>query len=357
MQVEKCPPMQTNSVEGAAMKSIRVEDAVGMVLAHDLTKIVPGEFKGAPFKKGYVIRQEDIEVLKDMGKYHVFVVTMDLEDIHEEEGAKRIAEAACSGNLLLAPPSEGKVNIRAKERGLLRIDRKALEKINELGKLVLVTLHDNTLVEKDRIVAASKIIPLTIEKELVEKAEQICRENPHIIDVKPIHPLKAGIVVTGSEVYYGRIKDKFGEVLTAKLLQYGGQPMDVRYAPDDADFIQGIIRDFIQEGVDMVLISGGMAVDADDVTPRAISGMATEIVSYGAPLLPGAMCMAAYHDRIPLMGIPACAMFSKTTVLDVLLPRLLAGERLQKSDFSAFAHGGLCLHCEECRYPVCPFGK
>lgn len=339
------------------MKNVRVEDAIGMVLAHDLTKIVPGVFKGAAFKKGHIIRQEDIEELKNAGKYNVFVVPLEDDRIHENEAAQRLATAAASKGLLVSEPSEGKANIRAGVHGLLKIDRQALLEVNRLGEIALVSLHDNTVVEKDQIIAAAKIIPLTADGESIENAERICLRNRPVIDVRPLFPLKTGIIVTGSEVYYGRIKDKFGEVLREKVRFYGGEPMEPLYAPDDADFIGRLITETIGKGAEIVLVSGGMAVDADDVTPQAIKNVASDIITYGMPLLPGSMCMIAYRDLVSVIGVPACAMFHKTTVLDIVYPRLLARERLTRDEMLDLAHGGLCLNCELCRYPVCPFGK
>lgn len=338
------------------MKSVKVEDAVGMVLAHDLTKIVPGVFKGAAFKKGHIVRPEDIDELKDAGKYNVFVVTLDDNQVHENEAAKRVAAAAAS-DLSLTEPSEGKVNIKALTRGLLKIDIQALYDVNRLGRIALVCMHDNSVVEKDQIVAAAKIIPLTIEREAIEKAEQICSQSRPVISVRPFFSLKTGIIVTGSEVFYGRIKDKFGDMIKDKISYFGGEPLDIQYAPDDPAFIQKLILGSIENGAEIVLVSGGMAVDADDVTPKAIENSATEVVTYGMPLLPGSMCMIAYNNEIPIVGVPACAMYHKTTVLDAVYPRLLAKERFTRDAVVAFAHGGMCLNCDECRYPICPFGK
>ncbi len=339
------------------MKRVRVEDAVGMVLAYDLTKIVPGIFKGAAFKKGYVIKAEDIEELKNMGKYHIQAIDLSERDVHENDAAARIAHAAASKAAVVCAAVEGKANIKAGSSGILKINVKALEEANELGKAVLVTLHDNTLVEEGKIVAAAKIIPLTIEDELVKRIENICARNMPMIDIKPISCLKTGILVTGSEVYYGRIQDKFGDKLRDKVNHYGGQVLDIRYAPDEADFIVGEIKGLMESGAEVVLISGGMAVDADDVTPKAIERVASEVVTYGVPLLPGSMCMLAYAGSIPLIGVPACAMFSKTTILDIIYPRILTKERVGKADLLSLAHGGMCLNCETCSYPVCPFGK
>lgn len=338
------------------MEKVNVEQAVGMVLAHDLTKIVPETFKATAFKKGYIIKEGDIEELKNIGKYHLFVVPLDENNLHENDAARRLA-TTCSKGAIAMEPSEGKSNIKAAYPGILKVNLQALSKLNQVGDFALVCLHDNTIVKQNQIIAAAKIIPLTIELKVIEEAEQICRASTPVIEVRPFFPLKTGIVVTGSEVFYGRIKDRFGEVLKEKITYYGGEFLDLIYAPDDPDVIYQSIQALIDKGAEAILVSGGMAVDADDVTPQAIEKAATEKVTYGIPLLPGAMCMIAYAKDIPIIGIPACAMFHKTTVLDIIFPRVLAKERLKKVDLTSLAHGGLCLQCEVCRYPICPFGK
>ncbi len=334
-----------------------MEQAVGMVLAHDLTKIVPETFKGAAFKKGHIIQEEDIEELKNIGKFHIYIVPLDENNLHENEAARRIASVACSQGAVVVDPMEGKSNIKAAYPGMLKVNKQALLELNQVGDFALVCLHNNTIVNQNQIIAAVKIIPLTIDRKVIETAELICNTSGSIIDVLPFFPLKTGIVVTGTEVFYGRIKDRFGDVLKEKVSSYGGEFLDLIYTPDDQDIIVQSIQALISKGAETILVSGGMAVDADDVTPRAIERAATEKVTYGMPLLPGSMCMIAYSDDIPIIGIPACAMYHKTTVLDLIFPRILAKEHLKKEDLTSFAHGGLCLQCEICRYPICPFGK
>lgn len=339
------------------MKKVRVEDAVGMVLAHDLTKIVPGEFKGAAFKKGYIIKPEDVDKLKDMGKNNIFVIDLTEDDVHEDDAALRMGKAIAGEGTYLFGPSEGKVSLKANERGLLKINVKALEEINDIDSIILATMHNNSVVEKDQIVAGTKIIPLTVHKEKIEKIEDICQKLGKVVNIKEIKPLKAGIVVTGSEVFYGRITDKFGPVLESKIRSYGGTLMGVRYAPDEKEKIDEAIEAFISEGAEIIMTSGGMSVDADDVTPTAIREISDSVVTYGSPVLPGAMFMIAYKGDVTILGVPACGMYHKTTVLDIILPRVLAGEKVTRKDVAALGHGGLCLNCKVCHYPICPFGK
>jgi molybdenum cofactor synthesis domain-containing protein len=284
-------------------------------------------------------------------------VSLTPDQVHENDAAKRIAEAAYGKGIAVADPCEGKANLKATVTGLLKVNRNALYQVNNIGNIALVSLHDNSSVQPGQLVAAAKIIPLVMQRTEVEKAEDICRRNAPVFEVKPLNHLKTGIIVTGSEVFYGRIQDRFGEVLKEKVNHYGGEFLDLQYVPDDSEVIFNLINGMIDKGADVVFISGGMAVDADDVTTQAISKAATEVVSYGVPLLPGAMCMIAYRRDVAILGIPACAMFNKTTILDVIYPRVLAGERLVKQDLISLAHGGICLQCEECRYPACSFGK
>jgi molybdenum cofactor synthesis domain-containing protein len=339
------------------MKKIKVEDSVGMVLAHDLTKIVPGEFKGAAFKKGYIVKPEDIDKLKDMGKNHVYVIDLTENDVHEDDAAIRMGKAIAGEGTYLFGPSEGKVNLKASQKGLLKINVEALEAINDIDSIILATMHNNSVVEKDQIVAGTKIIPLTIHKDKIERIEDICQKLGKVVNIKEIKQLKAGIVVTGSEVFHGRITDKFGPVLEAKIRNYGGVLAGVRYAPDDKDKIQEAIEAFISEGAQIIMTSGGMSVDADDLTPTSIRSIADDVITYGSPVLPGAMFMLAYKGDVAILGVPACGMYHKTTVLDIVLPRVLAGERVSRKEIAILGHGGLCLNCKVCHYPICPLGK
>lgn len=339
------------------MKSIRVEDSVGTILAHDLTKIVPGEFKGAAFKKGHIIQPEDIDELKKMGKYNIFVLEMKPDTIHEDDAALRIAKAAAGDGISLTGPSEGKISFKAAKRGLLKINLEALEAVNDIDMVIVSTLHNNTVVDEGKYLAGTRIIPLCIEKESIEAVEEICSRLGKVVWIKELAKLRAGIVVTGTEVFEGRIKDKFGPVLTQKLEDYGCIPAEPVYAPDNKELIKAAIEGHIKGGAQMVLVSGGMSVDADDVTPSAIKEVSDRIVTYGAPVLPGAMFMLGYKKDIPIVGIPACGMYHKITVFDIVLPRLLAGEALTRRDITKLGHGGLCQNCESCRYPNCTFGR
>lgn len=339
------------------MQKVRVEDAIGMVLGHDLTKIVPGEFKGAAFKKGHIIKKDDVTVLKDMGKNHLYVIDLKDDLLHEDDAAIRIGKAISGIGLYFEGPSEGKVNIKSKVKGILKINLKSLEAVNNIDSIILATLHNNSLVDKDRIVAATRIIPLAIDKERIEEIEKICTILGKVIEIKEIKSKKVGIVVTGSEVYEGRITDKFGPVIKDKALKYGAKFIGIKYSPDEKEEIERAIMSFIQEGAEVVLTAGGMSVDADDVSPIAIRNISNEVITYGSPVLPGAMFMLAYTDKAAILGVPACGMYFKTTVLDLIFPRVLAEEKLCKKDIVSLGHGGLCLGCKECRYPICPFGK
>ncbi|SKA97674.1 molybdenum cofactor synthesis domain-containing protein [Caloramator quimbayensis] len=338
------------------MKKVKVEDAVGMVLAHDLTKIVPNVFKGAAFKKGHIIEEKDILELKSMGKNHIYILELNENIIHEDEAAIRIAKAAAGKNIYLQGPSEGKINFRAEKRGLLKVNEEALYKINSIEMIMFATLHNNTVVDKDKSLGGTRIIPLTIEKEKIEEVENICREHGSILDIKEFNKYKVGIIVTGTEVFEGRITDKFGPVLKNKMEYYGCEN-NIKYAPDDKDRIIKAIESHINEGCDIIILSGGMSVDADDVTPSAIREYSTKVITYGSPVLPGAMFMMAYKNNTPIVGIPACGMYHKITIFDLVFPRIIAGEVIKREDIVRLGHGGFCENCSECRFPSCSFGK
>lgn len=337
------------------MKVVQVQEAVGMVLGHDLTQIIPGKFKGAAFRKGHIIQFEDIPRLLSMGKEHIYVFDLPEGFIHESDAALRLGKAVAGKGVLLTEPKEGKVSLLADETGLLKIDTDKLYEVNEVEQIILATLHTNQVVTKGKKLAETKVIPLVIDEEKIRTIENLCQKP--VVEVVPLRPMKVGLVVTGSEVYHGRIQDAFGPVITEKLESLGSTVLRKKYALDDVEMIVDSIKSLIAEGVDMIMVTGGMSVDPDDVTPTSIKTAGGNIVTYGAPTLPGAMFMLAYIGEIPVMGLPGCVMYSKTTIFDLVLPRILAGEKLTRKDIIKMGHGGLCLSCPECRFPDCSFGK
>ena len=337
-------------------RTVAVEDAVGMVLGHDVTEIIPGVRKGAAFKKGHVIEQKDVEHLKRLGKERIYVLSIPPDLMHEDEAAEAIARALVGDGVRLGgAPSEGKINLVASRDGLLKVDVRRLEAFNREGEVMCATLHTNTVVKEGRIVAGTRAIPLVVDRALVARA--VAAAQGGVVSVIEMRAPKAGLVITGTEVYEGRIKDAFATVITQKIAEMGGSMAGIRFAPDDAERIASEINSLIAAGADLIITTGGMSVDPDDVTRHAVRLSGATEMTYGSPVLPGAMFLVAYIGGIPVIGIPACGMYSKRTVLDLVLPRILAGERLGRTEIASMGHGGLCLHCEECSYPVCPFGK
>lgn len=339
------------------MKTVPVEQAIGMVLAHDITRIVPDEFKGVAFKKGHVIRLQDVEALKNIGKENIYVFELEPGMLHENDAAVRLAQALTGGaeDFILTEPKEGKVNIKAAKRGLLKVDAPVLEEINSIGELMAATLHTNTQVEQGSNLAGTRAIPLTIAEAKIAQAEQLAYKP--VLRLLPLRALKAGMIVTGSEIFKGRIQDKFGPVVAEKLARFGTQVIHKYLANDQVEMIKEQAKSLRAMGAELIVVTGGMSVDPDDKTPGAIRSLGAEIVSYGAPVLPGAMLMVAYWDGIPVLGLPGCVMFEKTTAFDLVLPRLHAGEKLFPRDIAKLGHGGLCKFCDVCTWPHCPFGK
>jgi len=339
------------------MKMIPVKEAVGMVLVHDITEIIPDKFKGAAFKKGHVIKEEDIPRLLNMGKEHIFGMEYKDGDIHENEAAIRMARAVAGQGITFSEPSEGKVNLLVNRTGLLKVNAEALFEINSIEEIVLSTLHTDLLVNVPTIAAGAKIIPLNIEEKKIASMEKICAENFPVIQVMPLYKLKAGIVSTGNEIYYKRIPDKFGPVLIEKFRELGSEVIEQIFSKDDPNMIAESIKTLIKAGADIILVTGGMSVDPDDVTPAGVKIAGAEILSYGAPTMPGAMFLLSYINDIPVLGLPGCVMYNKRTIFDLVVPRLAAGERIERRDLIRYAHGGLCSNCNDCRYPNCGFGK
>lgn len=339
------------------MQKVPVQKAVGMVLGYDVTEIVPGQFKGSAFKKGHIIKANDIPRLLDIGKKNIYVLDLTEDMLHENEAALRMAEAASGPGVALSEPNEGKVEFSATITGLLKVNPEALERMNLLEGIVFATIHGGHIVQMGQKLGGTRIIPLVIAKKEIETVESICRSFNPVITVKPIKPHAVGIVTTGSEVYHGRIEDKFGPVLTKKFNALGSTILRQIIVDDDIEMIAGAIQELIKNGADFIAVTGGMSVDPDDVTPAGIKAAGGSLVTYGAPALPGSMFLLAEINDIPIVGLPACVMYARTSIFDLIVPRLLANDMVNRTDIARLGYGGYCMNCDECKYPRCGFGK
>jgi len=339
-------------------KTITLDEAVGKVLAHDITEIRPGQFKGPAFKKGYVVREEDLEHLRCLGKEHLFVLDMGPDEVHEDDAARELAHAlAGPGVVFHEDATEGKIALKAGRRGLLKVNRDGLTTFNMVPNVTCSSRHNNVVVKEGEIIAGTRAIPLVIDRRDLDEAVRVAKEAGGILEVREMSRPETGLVITGNEVYTGRIEDKFAPILRKKLEFYGCPVREPVFMPDDRDRIRRGIETLLSEGAGLILVAGGMSVDPDDVSRMAISDAGGEDLVYGSPVLPGAMFLCGRFGEVPVMGLPACVLYYRATVFDLILPRVLAGDRITRKDLAEMAHGGLCLNCEVCRYPVCPFGK
>ncbi len=339
------------------MKLIKTEDAVGHVLCHDITQIIKGVTKDTVFRKGHVVRQEDIPVLLSVGKEHLYVWEKDEDMLHENDAAEILYEICRGENMHPSPVKEGKIELIADVDGVLKIDRELLYGINSMGEMMIASRHGDFPIHKGDKIAGTRVIPLVIAKEKMDKAKELA-EDKHIFSIMPYKLKKVGVVTTGNEVLKNRIQDTFTPVIVDKLKEYGME-MKIHALPgDDNAAITKAILEMIEQGMDMVICTGGMSVDPDDRTPLAIKNTGAEIVTYGAPVLPGAMFMLAYYEgKVPVLGLPGCVMYARRTIFDLVLPRIAAGEMLKKEDLDRLGEGGLCLSCDICTFPNCGFGK
>ena len=337
------------------MKKIRVEDAVGMALCHDITAMRDG-FKGAAFKRGHVITPEDIPALLDLGKRTVFVWEENAGEIHEEDAALRMAAMAPVEGAHYTAPSEGKVLLIADKRGMFRVDTALLQQINSIGDITISTLPDHYPVEPGARLASMRIVPLVTKEEQILRAEQLCADKK-LLDLRPYQEKKLGVIITGSEIYSGRIQDKFEPVVRAKMKQYPAQILGVTICDDDLDMITSEAKKFLDQGADLLIFTGGMSVDPDDLTPTAIRTLGADIVTHGVPSQPGNMTLVAYLGETAILGVPGAAISLPTTIFDVLLPQIFAGDRITKADLIRLGDGGLCQLCKSCHFPNCTFGR
>ncbi len=340
------------------LKTVRVEDAIGMILAHDITEIRPGEFKGAAFRKGDIIHQKDLGHLKRLGKNHLYILDLDPDQVHENEAAIELAMALSGKGICFNKnPKEGKISLTAEHDGLFKVNVDTLIELNLISDVMCTSIHSNTPVKKNKRLAGLRAIPLIIKRDMLNKAIEICSTDSFLFEVKPFQHVNTRIIITGSEVYEGLIEDKFKNIISEKLKNYGLNANQTVFLPDDEDRIAETVEEAINDGIELIITTGGMSVDPDDVTRMGIRKAGVDQLYYGSSALPGAMLLLAYRENISIVGIPACGLFHKNTVFDLVLPRLLAGEKPNNFDLAKLAHGGLCQDCEECRFPNCSFGK
>ncbi len=340
------------------LKKIKLQDAVGTKLAHDITEIRPGEFKGPAFHKGHTVCNEDLCHLQKLGKNNLYLIDLEEGEIHENQAAAILAAGlAGEGIEWQNEPREGKIKLLAERDGLFTVNTASLAAFNMVDEVMCATLHNHTLVKKGGLVAATRAIPLVMKRSPVERAAAIAQQNGATLSVKVLRQAKVGLVITGNEVYHGLIEDRFAPILYEKVTALGCEVGGLEFAPDDTGLISQAIRSHLERGCDLLILSGGMSVDPDDVTRQGIRQAGATEMHYGAAVLPGAMFLAAYIGDVPLLGVPACGLHHRITVLDLLLPRILAGEKIGKAELAFLGHGGLCKDCQECTYPHCPFGK
>jgi hypothetical protein len=347
----------------AVGRLVKLDDAVGLVLAHDVTEVIPGQSKGAAFKKGHVVGPEDLARLARMGKQHLYVLSIAPGQMHENEAAELMSRALAGPGVEPAgPPSQGRIDLRAAHDGLFDLDLARLTAFNLVPDVTCSTIHRLSPVKKGKLLAGTRAVPLVVGRAQVEQACAIAAEQGGLLRVLPYRPHQAGVVVTGNEVASGLIEDRFADIVTAKLQALGSSVMGVKICPDDRAAVAAAITSLLEQGADIILTTAGMSVDPDDVTRLAIADAGGRDLLYGTPLLPGNMFLVGALDgpagEVPVLGVPACALFHAATALDIILPRVLTGERFTREKLAALAHGGFCQNCEGgCRFPVCGFGR
>ena len=299
------------------MKEIKTEDAIGSVLCHDITEIVKDQRKGPRFKKGHIIKEEDIEVLLNLGKEHLYVFEKDETMMHENDAAEILCNLCFNEYMKKSAISVGKIELTSSIDGLFKVNREELFKVNSFGKMMIATRQGNVPVKKGDKLAGMRIIPLVIEKEKMQQIQEIVQKP--ILKIMPYQIKTAGIITTGSEVYKGRIKDTFTPVIVEKLKEYG---VEVTYH--------------------------SLSLDDHEMTTS---------ISYGAPVLPGAMFLLSYKGDVPIVGLPGCVMYSRRTIFDIVLPRLLAKDLITSDELALLGEGGLCLNCPVCTFPNCGLSK
>jgi hypothetical protein len=339
------------------MKKIKIEDAVGMLLGHDVTQIIPGQFKGPRFKRGHLIMEEDISEFLKIGKEHIYVMDLKAGMIHEDEAAIRLGKAFSGSNIESSAPSEGKVTFQSKIKGILKINLPLLHRVNRSGNTILSSLHRYTHCTPGMAVGATRIISLTAPEKQIEKVENWCKKEGPIIEILSQRKLDVGVVVTGSEFFYGRTEDRFDDRVGKKINDLGSRVVKKKVVPDEPNQIAQALIELREDPIDLIMVTGGLSVDPDDVTRAGIRKAGTRIIFYGTPVLPGAMFLYGMLGEKIVLGLPACVFHHSATLFDLIFPRILAGENLKRKEISLLGHGGFCRNCDSCHFPICGFGR
>lgn len=345
--------------EGPQMHAVPLQEAVGKTALHDMTMIVPGKSKGAAFVRGQELSAGDLCQLQRMGRQRIYVEELNSTGndwVHENEAALAFAEAmAGDGIRFIGPPREGKINFLADRSGLFVVNDECLEEFNMIPGVMCASRRSYTPVIGGRGVAGTRAIPLYLPRASFLKAMAVLRYGP-IFQVLPMRKARVGILVTGSEVFQGLIEDRFIPIIGAKAEAMNCKVVKSAIVPDDRKAISDGVRELLRAGTDLLVTTAGLSVDPDDVTRQGLSDASATDMLYGAPVLPGAMTLLARIGTVQVMGVPACALYFKTTSFDLLFPRLLAGLEISRRDLAKLGHGSFCLECKACTYPKCPFG-
>lgn len=340
------------------MKKVRTEDAVGMVLCHDITEVRDG-FKGRAFQRDHVITQADVPHLLNLGKKHIYIWEENAGEIHEEDAALRLAAMAPVEGASYTGPSEGKMTLTAQRDGLFRVNRPLLDAINQIGQITIATLPDHYPVKAGMKLAGARIVPLVCQESEIAAAERLTAEaHRPLMELIPYREhLRVGIIVTGSEVYSGRIQDKFEPVIREKVGAFQADVLGCIFCDDDLTMLLSAIEKWRTRDAKLIIMTGGMSVDPDDLTPTAIRQSGAQVVTQGVPAQPGNMLTVAYLEDVTILGVPGAAIHAKTTMLDVVLPQVFTGVPFTRQELRSLGAGGLCQTCAQCHWPNCTFGR
>lgn len=319
------------------VEKLPLRQAVGHILLHN--QIGPDGRK--VLKKGHRLASSDLPALQALGREQVYVAVLADDDIGENEAARRLGDVVAGPGLKTSTATTGRVNLIAASAGLVKINRQGLLAFNDSPGITLATLTHNTPVQPKKMVGTIKIIPYAVPRPRLEAAEAVARRENPLVAIKPFTVRQAVLITTGSEPARSKVVDAFTPPLQNRLSGYNTALAAGPHVPEDEQAIAAALQQTLNEGAEMVIIAGETSImDPDDITPRAIKAAGGSIVHYGVPAEPGNLLLLAYHGPVPIVGAPGCARSKNYNVVDMVLPRLAAGERLTRRDLIELGHGG-----------------
>ncbi|MSO69412.1 MAG: 4-diphosphocytidyl-2C-methyl-D-erythritol kinase [Alphaproteobacteria bacterium] len=318
---------------------VPLDSAIGLILAHSI------RLPGRAFKKGHVLSAGDIALLKKADIKTVTGVTLEADDVGEDEAAFRLASALKGNDLTLGKAFTGRCNLYAEERGIVIVDTARLDRINLIDEAITVgTLRPHELVDSEQMIATVKLIPFSVPRALLERCLAVASDGGPVMRLAKLRGRPVGLIQTRLPGTKETVLDSTLAVTRARLVALGCELKTERRCAHDTTEVAEAVRASLAEGRAMILIAGASAItDRSDIVPAGIVAAGGAIDHFGMPVDPGNLLLLAHHGTTPVLGLPGCARSPKLNGVDWVLQRLIADVPVTRHDIMTMGPGGLLM--------------